>query len=42
MERGTCPVDRLISREAAPEQAAEAMQQWAENPGKVFRILVNF
>ena len=42
MERRTCPVDRLISREAAPEQAAEAMRQWAENPGRVFRILVNF
>jgi len=42
MERKTCPVDRLISREAAPEQAAEAMRQWAENPGRVFRILVNF
>ena len=42
MERRTCPVDRLISREAAPEKAAEAMQQWAENPGRVFRILVTF
>jgi threonine dehydrogenase-like Zn-dependent dehydrogenase len=42
MERRTCPVDRLISREATPEQAAEAMQQWSENPGRVFRILVRF
>ncbi|MBO7140546.1 MAG: zinc-binding alcohol dehydrogenase family protein [Prevotella sp.] len=42
MERKTCPVDRLISLEATPEKAAEAMQQWAENPGKVFRILVSF
>ena len=42
LERGTCPVDRLISREVTPEEAPEAMQQWAENPGKVFRILVRF
>ena len=42
LERGTCPIDRLISREATPEEAPEAMQQWAENPGKVFRILVRF
>ena len=42
LERGTCPVDRLISNEVFPEGAPEAMQQWAENPGKVFRILVKF
>ena len=42
LERGTCPVDRLISNEVSPEGAPEAMQQWAQNPGKVFRILVKF
>ena len=42
LQRDTCPVDRLISGDVAPEQALEAMQQWAENPGKVFRILVHF
>ena len=42
LERGTCPVDRLISKEVSPEEAPEAMQQWAENPGKTFRILVRF
>ena len=42
LERGTCPIDRLISAEVTPEDAPEAMQQWAENPGKVFRILVKF
>ena len=42
LERGTCPVDRLISREVSPEEAPQAMQQWAEQPGKVFRILVHF
>ena len=42
LERGTCPVDRLISKEVSPEEAPEAMQQWADNPGKTFRILVRF
>ena len=42
LERGKCPVDCLISREVSPEEASEAMQQWAENPGKVFRILVKW
>ena len=42
LERGTCPVDRLISNEVAPEQAADAMKQWAAAPGRVFRILVRF
>jgi 2-desacetyl-2-hydroxyethyl bacteriochlorophyllide A dehydrogenase len=42
LERGTCPVDRLISSEVKPEEALGAMQKWAEAPGKVFRILVDF
>ena len=42
LERGTCPVDRLISKEVKPEHALEAMQEWASAPGKVFRILVDF
>ena len=42
LERGTCPVDRLISNEVKPEHALEAMQEWASAPGKVFRILVDF
>ena len=32
----------LISRVVTPEEAPEAMRQWAEAPGKVFRILVKF
>lgn len=40
LERGTCPVDRLISNEVEPEQAKEAMESWTEHPGDVFRILV--
>lgn len=40
LERGTCPVDRLISNEVEPENAKEAMESWTEHPGDVFRILV--
>lgn len=42
MERGTCPTQELISRVVKPENALEAMQWWDKNPGKVFRILVDF
>ena len=42
LEKGTCPVDSLISRVVTPEEAPEAMQQWNDSPGKVFRILVDF
>ena len=42
LEKGTCPVDRLISSVISPEEAASAMQQWSDCPGKVFRILVAF
>ena len=39
---GRYPVEKFISRVVKPEQAAEAMKEWSENPGKVFRILVEF
>ncbi len=42
LQKGRCPVDRLVSLEVSPEQAGEALQQWADNPAKVFRILVKF
>lgn len=42
LERGTCPIDQLISSVVKPEEALGAMQKWAESPGKVFRILVDF
>ena len=42
MERGTCPVDRLISSEVTPEDAQKALEDWAAAPGKVFRILTKF
>lgn len=40
MKEGKCPVEELISKIAKPEDALEAMKEWANDPGKVFRILV--
>ena len=42
LERGTCPTDKLITKVIRPEEALDTMRWWSENPGKVFRILVNF
>lgn len=42
LRRGTCPYDRLISAVVQPEEAAAAMAAWHADPGKVFRILVEF
>ena len=42
LERGTCPVNDLITKVIKPEEALETMRWWSENPGKVFRILVEF
>lgn len=41
-EHPTFPKERLISAIGTPETAEEVMKQWAEAPGKVFRILVEF
>ena len=42
MKAGNCPVEELITKIVKPEGALEAMQEWVANPGKVFRILVEF
>ena len=42
MERGNCPTDALITRVVKPEEALDTMRWWSQNPGKVFRILVEF
>ena len=42
MKRGTCPVDELVSAVYKPEQAQTALDVWAANPAKVFRILIEF
>ncbi len=42
MERGQCPTESLITRVVKPEEALETMKWWSQNPGRVFRILVEF
>ncbi|MBO7568789.1 MAG: zinc-binding alcohol dehydrogenase family protein [Bacteroidaceae bacterium] len=42
LERGTAPIDKLITKVIRPEEGLETMRWWSENPGKVFRILVKF
>lgn len=42
LERGTCPTETLITKVIKPEAALDTMKWWSENPGKVFRILVDF
>lgn len=42
LKRGTCPVDELISGIYKPDEAKDALDKWQENPGKVFRILIQF
>lgn len=36
------PAESFISRIVTPNEAADAIQQWADAPAKVFRILVKF
>ncbi|HOS44912.1 MAG TPA: zinc-binding alcohol dehydrogenase family protein [Paludibacter sp.] len=42
MKRGACPVDELITAVYSPEEAQTALENWAANPGEVFRILIKF
>lgn len=42
MQKGHCPVHRLVTAVTAPEEAPGMLEQWAVQPGKVFRILVKF
>ena len=42
LETHDCPTDELITKVIKPEEALDTMRWWSENPGKVFRILVDF
>jgi threonine dehydrogenase-like Zn-dependent dehydrogenase len=42
LENNDCPIDTLITKVIRPAQALDTMRWWSENPGKVFRILVEF
>lgn len=42
VKRGSCPIDELITAVHTPEETQTALETWAANPGKVFRIVVQF
>ena len=42
INKSNFPISKFISNIAKPEGAADAMKEWSENPGKVFRVLVEF
>lgn len=42
LQQGKCPKETFISKVIPPEEALSALQAWSANPGKVFRILVEF
>ena len=42
IKKGNCPINELISGIYKPEEAKMSLDNWASDPGKVFRILINF
>lgn len=42
LQQGKCQKETFISKVIPPEEALSALQAWSANPGKVFRILVEF
>ncbi|MFC2081131.1 zinc-binding alcohol dehydrogenase family protein [Bacteroidota bacterium] len=42
LEKGTFPLEEMITLKVRPEAAAEAVQAWADDPGKVMKILLCF
>lgn len=42
LKNSNCPKEELILAIVKPEEAGDALKKWSENPGKVFRILVEF
>lgn len=42
LQQAKCPTEKLISKIVSPDEAGTALKEWADNPGKVFRILVSF
>ena len=41
-KKGAFPKETFISGVYPPEKAQEAMEEWKTNPGKVFRLLIEF
>lgn len=41
LERGTFPLEKMITKKVKPGEAAEAVKAWSEAPGKVMKILLD-
>ncbi len=41
LERGTFPMDRMVTERVKPGDAAGAVQAWADAPGKVMKLLLD-
>lgn len=41
MEKGQFPLEQMITRQVQMEEAGDAMKQWANDPGKVMKILLD-
>jgi 2-desacetyl-2-hydroxyethyl bacteriochlorophyllide A dehydrogenase len=42
LEQGTFPLTKMITQKVKPEDAARAVKEWAGDPGKVMKILLDF
>jgi len=42
LESGTFPLDQMMTAKVKPENAAEAVKAWADEPGKVMKLLLDF
>jgi 2-desacetyl-2-hydroxyethyl bacteriochlorophyllide A dehydrogenase len=42
LEQGTFPLDQMITERVKTGDAASAVQKWAEDPGKVMKVLLDF
>ena len=42
LKRNTCPKEKLINGIYPPEKACEALENWKANPGRIFRLLIDF
>lgn len=42
LEQGNFPLEKMISLKVNPREASEALKDWAANPGRIMKILVDF
>lgn len=42
LKKGTCPLDQLVTKVVKAEETGLALSEWAADPGKVMKILVEF